>query len=172
MSASLEDLADRADELAAKSPYPPRWKNPHRPYARKRGGPPSVTTVLSAMGGGDGLKWAACKLTAEFAVDFQEQWTQLDRDDAVDKLYRFHAGIWSGRAEMGTIVHAVAEAYSYGEEADPERLVWEAANREKRPVRQWQGREKFVVAELDGYLDGLDQFWRDFGLHRIHRVRR
>lgn len=142
--------------------YPPRHKNPHRPYARKRGGPPSVTTVLGSMGTGDGLKWAACKLTAEFAVDFQEHWTQLGRDAAVDKLYRWHQGIWDGRAEMGTLVHAVSEAYSYGEEVDPEQLVFEAANRERRPVRQWQGRERFVVAEFEGYLDGLDQFWRDF----------
>lgn len=142
--------------------FPPRWKNPHRPYARKRGGPPSVTTVLNALGMGEGLKWAAAKLTAEFAVDFQEEWTRLDRDAAVDRVYRHHAGIWDARAEMGTIVHAVAEAYSYGEEVDPEQLVHEAANRDKRPVRTWQGRERFVVAELDGYLDALDAFWGEY----------
>lgn len=138
-----------------------RQRTPTRPYGGKRGGPPSVTTVLAAMAV-PGLPWAAAKETAMFAVEKPEEWQGLAPEDAVARLYRHHRGIWDGRAEMGTLVHAVNEAWTWGEEVDLDTLVDGAANRDKKAVKSWQGREALVVGDLAGYVDGLERFWCDF----------
>lgn len=147
------------------SEYPPRRKQPHRPYAhpknRKKHPLPSVTTVLGVLSAGDALTWAAVRETVDFVLDFRDQWEHLSRDEAFNRLYRHHRGLWDGRAEIGTIVHAVNEAWSYGEAVDPLDLIVDAANRDKRPVRSWQGREHFIADEVAGYVDALERFWLD-----------
>ena len=138
--------------------YPPRHRNPPRPYARKRKYGASVTTVLGSMGGGDGLMWGAVNETANYAIDFPDRWQHPDRAVAFDLLRKHFRGLWDGRASMGTLVHSVNEAWTWGEEADIDRLVADIA--QTTPI--WQGRESFAAAEAEGYVDGLERFWRDF----------
>lgn len=137
----------------------PRW--PTRPYANKRGGPPSVTTVLNAMGKSDALPWAAAKETALFAVFHPDEWSDLAPAEAVERLRKHHRGLWDGRAAMGTLVHAVNEAWSWGEDVDIAQVV-ERILADKRPPQIWRGREADVVAEAQGYVDGLERFWFDY----------
>lgn len=143
------------------TPLDPRRKTPARPYARQRKYK-SVTTLLGAMGK-DGLQHAAAKETAAFAFDGFDEWHRLERETAVDRMRKHFVGLWDGRAAMGTLVHSVNEAWTWGETVDIADLVNEAAERESRPVRIWQGRERFVVSEVAGYVDGLERFWHDFG---------
>jgi hypothetical protein len=65
-------------------------------------------------------------------------------------------------AERGTIVHAVNEAWSAGQEVDIAELVYAATSRDKQPVTQWQGREDFIVRDIDAYVDALERFWVDY----------
>lgn len=140
-----------------------RVRTPTRPYARKRGGPPSVTTIIDTLNK-PGMSWAAAKETAEYAVLYRDRWTDLPDDKAIDTLYRWHRGIWDGRAAVGTLVHDVAERWSWGETVDVAELVDTYANREKTPVRSWQGRERLVAQDVLGYVNGLERFWLDFGI--------
>lgn len=143
--------------------YPPRHKNPTRPYARKRKFGASVTTVLSSLGGSDGLMWGAVNENTKFALDNPELVNHPDREFAFDRLRKHFRGLWDGRAAMGTLVHSVNEAWTWGEEVDLDELVANIAGGvDGNPVGIWQGRERFVAAEAEGYVDGLEQFWRDF----------
>ena len=149
--------------------YPPRHKNPHRPYSRKRKYGASVTTSLGTMGSPDGLKWAAVRETVNFVLDYGDEWLGIARDQAFEKLYRHHDVLWTGRREMGTLIHLINEAWSYGEEVDIDELVSYVAEQrmvedesKRRPVRIWLGREQYVAKEAEGYVDGLEQFWIDF----------
>lgn len=137
----------------------------HRPYAlaKNRGKyPPSVTTVLDAFSIGNGLQWWAATLTAEFAVDQPKAWRDLSRDDAVQKLRFVHDVAKKAAGARGTIIHSVNESWARGCEADVMELVVEAANREKGAIATWQGREEFVAADIDRYVDALERFWTDF----------
>jgi hypothetical protein len=142
------------------SQFPPRVRMPHRPYSRKRGGPPSVTTVLDTLGK-PGLSWAAAKETALRAVNHPDTWQQLDNDKAVDYLRVWHRGLWDGRAAVGTAVHRVNEEWTWGNEVDVEQVML-GILAEPRPPKIWQGREDETLTELLGYVDGLEQFWHDF----------
>lgn len=150
------------------STYPPRWKNPHRPYAY-RSKVPSITAVIDAMGGKK-LEWGASKETSREAILNAEKYAGMDPDEAIETLRRHFKGVWDGRAAMGTLVHAVNEAWCHGEEADVEALVHEYATvggpaspgRKPSPVRIWQGHEARVIEEANGYIDGLERFWQDF----------
>lgn len=113
-----------------------RHQNPHRPYSRKRNGPPSVTTILDAKAT-PGLHFASAKETAKYAVHHLEEWVNLDPEYAVDKLRRHFSGVWRGRADVGTRVHSVNEAWTWGQEAS-------------------------VDPDIAPYVDGLEQFWREF----------
>ena len=135
-----------------------------RPYAlpKNRGKyPPSVTTILNALGTGDGLKFWTADIVAAYAVDHADHWQHLSRDDAFTKLRRLHMAETAAAAERGTIVHAVNEAWSDGQEVDIAELVYDAANRDRSPIAMWQGREEYVVAAIDRYVDALEQFWCD-----------
>ena len=151
------------------SGFPPRHKNPHRPYSRTQKWGPSVTSVESAMGTtNDALLWGAANETSRFAVDQPEEYRGLDRDAAYDRIRKHFRGLWDSRAAMGTLVHSVNEAWANGEEADLDELVFNMANPPRRGnyqpvgIRLWQGRERFVAAEAEGYVDGLEKFWRDY----------
>lgn len=169
------------------SPLNPRRRTPHRPYAGQRGGPPAVPTVIATLKSTGsppdvsaaeengptvttvldsidkpGLSWAAANETAAFLLDHPEHVEGLPRDEAYEVARRHHRGLWDGRAEMGTLVHAVNEAWTWGEEVDLAELVHAAAHRDRAPVRIWQGREDYVIAEAAGYIDGLERFWNDY----------
>ena len=137
----------------------------HRPYAERvnRGKyPPSVTTILDALGTGGGLKFWTAGIVAAYAVDYPDKWQHLERDAAYDKLYKLHMAETAAAAERGTIVHTVNEAWSAGETPDIAEMVNDAANRDKSPISQWQGREEIIVRQIDAYVDALEQFWVDF----------
>lgn len=121
-----------------------------------------MTTILDALGGKGGMPFAAANETAEFLLDYPEKLAGLSRDQAYDRARRHFRGVWDGRAAMGTLIHSVNEAWTWGEVADIDALVAEAANRDKRPVRIWQGREDYIAAEAAGYVDGLERFWNDY----------
>ncbi len=87
----------------AGTPLDPRQRTPHRPYARKRGGPPSVTTIIGAQAK-DGLQWGAAKENALFAVHHYDEWCDLDQPEAVDRIRKHFKGVWDGRAALGTLV--------------------------------------------------------------------
>lgn len=92
----------------------------------------------------------------------RDEWLALDDDKAIDRLYKHHRGIWDSRAAMGTLVHAVNEAWTWGEEVDIAEQVVALSTRPKSPVRSWQGREHFVVSDAEPYIDGLKRFWLDW----------
>lgn len=117
-------------------PLSPRRRTPARPYARTRKHGPSVTTILGALGGKN-LEWGSARETAKFAVHHRDEWLDLEPTEAVELLRRHFRGVWDGRAQVGTTVHAVNEAWTWGEEAE-------------------------YPSTLDGYIDGLAQFWTDF----------
>lgn len=137
-------------------PVEPRRRTPARPYANKRGGPVSVTTcnVLDKH-----LDWAAARETAMFAVHHQHEWAGLDPDDAVERVRRHFRGLWDGRAGMGTLVHAVNEAWTWGEDVDLAALVTQMAHADRRPIQVWQGVERETVDMAQGYVNGLERFW-------------
>lgn len=127
----------------------------HRPYARKRGGPPSVTTVLGALDK-PGLPWAAARETALFAVNHRDEWEGRTEADAVDRLYRHHRGIWDHRAALGTLVHSVNEMWACGEDIDLETMVLEV----QAKGRVWADRATAdVLAEAEIMVDGLEAAW-------------
>lgn len=142
-------------------PLDPRRRTPARPYANKRNREPSVTTVLDSLPK-SALMWGAANEVAAYCIDFPERIADLARDEAYDKARKSFRGLWDGRAAMGTLTHACNEAWSWGEEFDLAAAVGEMANREKKAVQIWRGREDYIVAEAAGYIDGLERFWRDY----------
>lgn len=76
----------------------------------------SVTTILKALPK-DALKWWAAKSVAEFAYDETANWLGMERSRAVDYLKREPFRYTAGRADLGSTVHGVAEAYAVGKPA-------------------------------------------------------
>ena len=138
---------------------PVRHKNGARPYARKRKFGPSVTTVLNAMGKGDGLIFGATKEAATFAVLHRDEWMQMEDKEAIDRIRTHHAGVWSGRAAVGTLVHSVNEAWTWGTDVD---LLWEAQQicEGSRPPKVYVDNPAQLATDAEAYLDGLEKFWR------------
>lgn len=138
-------------------PVTPRRRTPPRPYARQRKWP-SVTTcnVLDKH-----LDWAASREAAMFAVHHFDEWHTLDVDGAVDRIRRHFRGVWDSRAAMGTLIHSVNEAWTWGESPDLLALVTAAAQ-PPNAVRLWQGREGEAVADANRYVNGLERFWLDW----------
>lgn len=96
---------------------------------------PSVSTVLGTLNK-PGLPWGAARETALFAVFHQDEWIDLSEQDAVNRLRTHHRGVWDAKAQNGTSVHDFALSWSQGQEVE-------------------------VPAELDGYMDALEAFYRD-----------
>lgn len=112
-----------------------------RPYARKK--IPSVTTLIGVMDK-PGLSWGAAKETATYAVHHQADWRGLDPDEAIERLYKHHRGVWDRSALVGTLVHSCAEAWSYGQS-------WDIPD----------DTDPDVVRRLPGYINGLAAFFED-----------
>lgn len=141
-------------------PVVPRLRTPARPYANKRNAPVSITTAIGVLS--TPLEWGSSKEAAIFAVLHRDEWEHLPEPDAIDRIRRHFRGVWDGRAGVGTVVHAVNEAWTWGETADLAALVDELANTSRRPVRFWRGHEAETVETVGRYVDGLALFWEDF----------
>lgn len=142
------------------SPVTPRRRTPARPYANKRNAPVSITTAISVLS--KPLEWGASKEAAIFATMHRDELAQLSDDDSIDRIRRHFRGVWDGRAGIGTLVHAVNEAWTWGETVDISAEVDRLANARTRAVKIWQGHEPEVVAVAGPYIDGLERFWNDF----------
>lgn len=131
-----------------------------RPYARKRGGPPSVTTVIDSMNKA-GLPWGAAKETAVYVVHHLDDVAALVGEHgpeyAADVLRRHHRGVWDGKADIGTLVHAVNEAWCAGEVAELDRIAAEL-----KAAKSVKAADPLLLAAQAGpYVDGLERFWDD-----------
>jgi hypothetical protein len=73
---------------------------------------PSVTTILGAAMPKPALKSWAAKMVAEYAFDHRSSWETLGRDAAVDLLKREPLRMTTKAADLGSAVHAAAEAYA------------------------------------------------------------
>jgi hypothetical protein len=131
---------------------------PSRPYARIKS-EPSVTTIIGEMNK-PGLEWGASKEAALYAVYQREDWVGLEEKDAVEQIRRHFKGVWDGRAAMGSIVHAVNEAWILGESPNVELMVKDTPSFAK------QVDEK--VVEANAYIDGLEKFWNDWSPSEFH----
>jgi hypothetical protein len=146
-------MTDDAPALTTRSPY-------HRPYARKRGIEPSVTTVLDSMMGTPGLSWAAARVTAVQAVE-TGYWRGLPEAEAIEHLRFWHRRFWNGRAAMGTLIHLINQAWIDGHTVDLGALVNLFAA-EEPDAAIWAGREQAVADYAALYIKGLEGFWLDF----------
>lgn len=117
-----------------------------------------VVSVTSIISGGIPkpflAPWSA-KMVAEYAVDHLESWQALAKSDpkgAVDLLKR---SVWrstSEKADMGTIVHAAAEAFVKGKPMTEDELT--ALLTERRvPLERWRATR--------GYVNGALEFMSD-----------
>ena len=136
-----------------------RHKNPHRPYANKRKWGPSITSVIGSMAK-DGLQWGAARETAIYAVKHANEWMTMGMNEAVEKLRVHFDVLWSGQAAMGTLIHSINEAWTYGEGVEVREEV-DKIIADKRPPKIWMGREDEVVEQAQPFIDGLEKFWRD-----------
>lgn len=128
-------------------------------YAVKTGGKhtaPSVTAVIGILDK-PALSWAAARETAVFAVEHQDEWRDLTPVDAIERLRKHHRGIWNRKADIGSLVHAVNEAWVCGSEFGPDDCddFLPRADRGDADARQK------VWDEAQPYVDGLANFWSD-----------
>lgn len=70
----------------------------------------SVTTILKALPK-DALKWWAAGRVAEFAYDRSKTWFTMNRSEAIDWLKREPLRFTGERADVGSAIHAAAEAW-------------------------------------------------------------
>lgn len=85
-------------------------------------------SVTSIIGGGipnDALKWWSAKVVAEFAHDELSNWMGMDREHAVDYLKREPFRFTGKRANVGSAVHAIAEAVALKKPAPDFRTLEE-----------------------------------------------
>jgi len=90
------------------------------------------------------------------------KYSHMSDDAAIDRIRRHFRGIWDSRAAIGTLVHSVNQAWTWGEEVDIAAEVNRMAYADKGAVRLWQGYEPQVVERVGPYVDGLKAFWADF----------
>lgn len=77
---------------------------------------PSVTTILGKAIAKPGLVPWAAKMVAEGAIRDYDYWTALPDDEAVAYLSNLPNARRNSAANLGSSLHAAAEAYSKGEE--------------------------------------------------------
>ena len=129
----------------------------HRPYARDRNAPPSVTQVVGALDK-PGLSWGAAKETAAYAVHHMAAWSDLPSDAAVSTLYRHHKGVWDHRALIGSAIHEVNAQWCQGRAVRVLDII--QGIRERSAL--WRNvPEQELYAELLPMTDGLSRFWME-----------
>jgi hypothetical protein len=129
----------------------------HRPYARDRNAPPSVTQVVGALDK-PGLSWGAARETASYAVHHMAAWSDLPSDRAISILYRHHRGVWDHRALVGSAIHEVNAQWCQGRAV----RVLDIINEIRERSTLWQQvSEQDLYAELLPMTDGLSRFWTD-----------
>lgn len=126
---------------------------PSRPYSRLRGSEVSITTAIGVLDK-PGLPWGSAKETAMKAVFDRESWQGMEPMAAVDMLRKWHKGVWTNRAEMGTLVHAVNEEWIHGRTIDLVSMV--------KAVPSWEHQIDEKIAEADKFVSALEAFWADF----------
>lgn len=77
----------------------------------------SVTTIIDGGIPKNALKWWAARVVAEFAYDDASNWLGMNRDRAVDYLKREPFRYTADRADLGSAIHATAEAVVIGRPA-------------------------------------------------------
>lgn len=110
----------------------------------------SVTTILSVLPK-DALKWWAAKTVAEFAFDRSKTWLTMDRDEAVEWLKREPLRYTNKRADLGSAIHATAEAYVLRKP-----MTGDFVEEERKAIGHFIGwvetfGVKFVATEASGY---------------------
>jgi PD-(D/E)XK nuclease superfamily len=129
----------------------------HRPYARDRNAPPSVTQVVGTLDK-PGLSWGAAKETAAYAVHHMAAWSDLPSDRAVSILYRHHRGVWDHRALVGSAIHEVNAQWCQGNSVRVLDIIQGIRERS----RLWQEMpEDQLYSELLPMADGLSRFWTE-----------
>jgi hypothetical protein len=131
-----------------------------RPYSKKKGGPPSVTTILSAAIGKPALAWAAANETASFALNHRDEYADLSGEEAWDRLRKHHRIKWDRRAAIGSTVHGVNSRWALDLDADVEAIAREVCSNAKGECNE--ERLAGVLDEIEPYIDGLEQFWADW----------
>ncbi len=134
---------------------------PARPYANSS--LPSVTTVIEELST-PGLSWAAARETARFAVYHPNEWMHLSDEQAIDRLYRHHRGVWDGKAATGTLLHRIAAHLADGSQLSPtevEAAVRTAMDHTKDARSWWKEPFDKTVERVLGYVNGLETFWAD-----------
>jgi hypothetical protein len=128
-----------------------------RPYARS--GIPSVTTGIENLS--KHMEWGSAKETALFAVHHRTVWENLDPDEAVELLRTHFRGVWDGRSAMGTLVHAINDAWCRGETVDVLDIIEDMAEDDRKAIA-WRGQTEDVVAVALGFIKGLRLFWQEW----------
>lgn len=107
----------------------------HRPYARKRDGIPSVTTLSSMLDTGKARSfgWAASTIAAKLAVHQAEQWANLGTEacnhdtknfcPACRYLRSAHDRAWKTKANLGSHIHHCALQWAAGEDVDEDETT-------------------------------------------------
>jgi hypothetical protein len=122
----------------------------------------SVTTII---GGGipkDALKWWAARTVAEFAYDEAPNWLGMTRDRAIDYLKREPMRYTGGRADVGSAVHAAAEAIVLGRalprfrELEERQIVASFLNWTRQAKPTYELVEATVYSRSQRYAGTLD----------------
>lgn len=116
-------------------PYPScEWTGPHRPYARKRDGIPSVSTIAGLADDKGGMAWAASGIAASYAIHHVGEWGDLhygpgggnqctEDIDGFCKACRHVRGEfdrrWKQKAAVGSHVHHLVADMAAGLEVEP-----------------------------------------------------
>lgn len=110
---------------------------------------PSVTTILGNIDKPALIYWAA-KQVAEFAYDNRPAWETLDRDAAVDLLKRSPYRSTNKAANLGSLIHEIAEARANGTQHPP---VPPAATGKVAAFDQWvdDWQPTIIATELEVY---------------------
>lgn len=106
-----------------------------RPYARKRDGVPSASTVAELLDDGKsrGFAWSASLIAATEAVHHPDNWAGLISEDCTHEksglckaciyLRSQHDREWSAKANLGTHVHHMALSWASGEAVDEDETT-------------------------------------------------
>jgi hypothetical protein len=103
-----------------------------------------------------GLPWGASKEGALFADAHWDMLTTLPSAERVDRIRVHFQGVWDRKANVGSLVHAVNDAWVWGAEAGPE-----LADTILPPAKRNAEAAQSLWDETQPYIDGLAAFWND-----------